>query len=458
LKIRWLGLVAVLAAVCVAAPAHARNPNISGGILRVTQANKEKEKKNFDEAQRLYGTAVKALSTGLAEDPKDIEAWDYLGVAYGELDSTARAGFAFSEGIKAATAGGSEKKKLLDRMIDNRRYFWVKHFNDGLGSYREATAVEGQVDEAKLNQGIAQMRSAIEIDPSAPQAYCTLAAFLVNAKRVPEAAEVVRQGLAIAPQDSCLNERKSVVAVVEGEEAAKTGDFSKAIAPYEAMLAKDPSDSGAALRLGELYFQQGEAYETRMEAAADDASKKQLGQQARDAFAKAADGFGAYHKSKPEDDAGRFNYAVALSRSGQFEKLGQLAQSTLLTSPSLPEYHSFLATAYREMGNEEASTAHTLMARMLKEGTKVDDPAAVAQKSVDTYGATSNAASTLKEWGAPEEVRTHQMGDYPVEAWFWWTAKRGAIFSKGAKVATADFSTLQAATPKTAVPAGAKKK
>ena len=50
------------------------------------------------------------------------------------------------------------------------------------------------------------------------------------------------------------------------------------------------------------------------------------------------------------------------------------------------------------------------------------------------------------------------MGEYPVEGWFWWASKRGAVFSKGARVAVAEFATVQAAPPKGAESAATKKK
>ena len=94
---------------------------------------------------------------------------------------------------------------------------------------------------------------------------------------------------------------------------------------------------------------------------------------------------------------------------------------------------------------------------MLKEGQKESDPAGFAQKEVASAGATSDVAKKVKELGPPDDVRTMQMGDYPVESWIWSAKKRAILFSKGKQVTAADWNTVAVAQAPAAAPAPKKK-
>ena len=72
--------------------------------------------------KRIFGKAVKFLNLGIAESPKDVEAWDYLARAYAQLDSAEKCGWAFTQGIALAEAE-PDLKKLLDQMVTNRKHY-----------------------------------------------------------------------------------------------------------------------------------------------------------------------------------------------------------------------------------------------------------------------------------------------------------------------------------------------
>src|SRR5262249_32092945 len=234
-------------------------------------------KGNIEDAHRIYGKAVAQLTQCLTEDPKDIEAWDYLGVAYAELDSAEQSGHAFAQGIAKATEGGDEKKKLLERMKANQQHYWVSYFNAAIKKYQEALQSApsgGNPDPSTFLPAAEAMKKAVAEDPANPKGYCNLAAFQANAGKTDDAVQTVEAGLRAAPNDSCLLQRKTQVGVSVGENALKTGDFAAAAAPYEKMLASNPQDASLALRLGQLYFDQG----TKLAEQADketDAAKKQ---------------------------------------------------------------------------------------------------------------------------------------------------------------------------------------
>jgi len=436
--------------------AQARNFHVAGGIQYVVQGSKEMSKGNEEDARRIYGKAISQLSEGLKEDPSDLEAWDYLGVAYAELDSAEQAGNAFEQGITASRAKGEERKKLLQRMIDNREHYWVIYFNKAIKSYQaavDAAPSGGQPDSAQVLKAADAMRRAVAVNPENPRSYCNLAAFLANARHVDEAMQAVEDGLKVAPNDSCLTQRKSQMAVLGGQKAAERGDFEAAAAPFKKVLEGDPNNANAALNLGDLYFRQGSSLDDQAEKATDPEQKKQLAKQAKEAFERSADdGFGRYHKIKPDDRDGLYNYAVALSRAEDYKELVTVAHEGVMLEPDSAKYHTFLSTAYKGLGIDDAASGHALLARVLREGNKEADPAAFAKSSAGKWGAASDAAKKLAELGPPEEVRTQTMGDIPLETWFWYSKHKALIFTKGRIVPPA-IDWTQVATAKAPAPA-----
>jgi len=453
LKVKsWVAAAALLAVVAVPR-AEARNYHCAGGIQYVTQAQAEFNKGNIEDSHRIYGKAVAQLTQCLTEDPSDIEAYDYLGVAYAELDDATQSGHAFTQGIALATAKGDEKKKLLERMKANQEHYWVTYFNAAIKKYQEALASApqgGNPDPSAFIPAADAMRKAVAENPSNPKGYCNLAAFLANAGKTEEANQVVDDGLKVAPDAPCLSETKTQIGVSMGEKAAQTGDYAKAVETYEKKLAANPNDADAALRLGQLYFEEA----TKL------ANDKKDGE-AKEAFGKSAKNFGLYHTAKPDDKDGLYNYTIASLSAGDAASAAKLSQEGLATSPPdsvAAEYHNFLAQAYRDLKVDDAAAAHTLVARSLKDGQKVDDAAAFAQKEAGSAPATSAVAKKFKELGPPDEIRTMTMGDYQVETWVWNAKKRAILFSKGVQVTAADWNAVAVATAATPAPAPKKKR
>jgi len=447
LKARWLVAAGLFTLVVVPA-AEARNFHVAGGIQYVTQGGIEKKKGNLADATRIYGKAIAQLTQGLEEDPKDLEAWDYLGIAYAELDSAAKAGSAFGSGIDKICALGDEKKKLCERIRSNREYYWVIYFNKAIAAYQKATAGlgEGKEPEASAVQpAIDAMSQAVAVNPGNPKAYCNLAAFQANAKQKDQALATIQTGLEKAPGDSCLMQRKEQLSFASANEAVQTGNFGPAIAAYEKQLAANPNDAGMAQSVGELYFKQGTQQEESAGKEADATKKTELSTQAKTSFTGAAKWFGKYHEAKPEDENGTYNYTIALLRSGNASEGAKMAQGLLTVKGDSPEYHSLMASAYRDLKVDDAAQGHALVTRVLKDGTKEADAAGAAQKAAAQYGATSAPAKVLKEMGPPDEVRGLTIGDYPVETWLWLGKKHATLFSKGKQVTEVDWTAVASA-------------
>jgi tetratricopeptide (TPR) repeat protein len=444
---RLLFIAVTLAFACslLAGPVLARNYHVSGGIQYVSQGDKEKAKQNYEDAQRLYRKAVIQLTQGIEESPKDLEAWDYLGRAYGELDIADSSGWAFGTGIRLIQEQDG-KEKLVKRMQDNRQFYWANYFSAAIETYRMGQDMDDE--QAVKDSSLAAantMRKAIAMMREDPRAYCNIAVFLVGADRFNEALAAVNEGLVFAPQDSCLLGRLESLTLSMGEQAAQSGDYAMAIETYEKLMADNPDDVNNAQRLGELYFQQGGALSTKAGEAGDDSTRAMLEQERQVAYGNAAKYFGMYFEKNQEDVNGRYNYGLALIRAGQFNDAIQVLQGGLVQEPSSGDFHSLMATAYTGAGNDDKATAHRLIAMVINEGTVVEDPAAFADASAKKWGAKTDAPKYLKDPGPPEEVRTLVRGEYETETWFWWSKMMAVTMVKGRKVTELDFSTVAVA-------------
>ena len=345
-------------------------------------------------------------------------------------------------------------------MKANQSHYWVSYFNAAIKKYQEAvqSAPSGSnPDPSAFLPAAEAMKRAVAEDPSNPKGYCNLAAFQANAGKTDDAVSTVEAGLKVAPGDSCLMQRKTQVGVSVGENALKTGDFAAAAAPYEKLLAANPQDSGSALRLGQLYFDQGTKLSEQADKETDAAKKQGLAADSKAAFQKSSKNFGVYHSLKPDDKDGLYNNTLAALQAGDGATAAKLAEEGLAADATSSEYHGFLASAYTSLNVSDAASAHKLVSRMLKEGKKEADPAGFAQKEAATAGATSTMAKKLKELGPPDDVRTMQMGDYPVESWLWASKKQAILFSKGTQVTAANWNTVAVAQAPASAPAPKKK-
>ena len=430
----WLALLAAVVGLWHADDSWARNYHVSGGIQYVAQGDKEKAKGLYEDAQRLYGKAVVQLTEGIAEDPNDLEAYDYLARAYAELDSTERAGWAFRTGIASACADEKEKK-LCKRMQDNQKFYWGQYYQSAFDTFKLAdVAPTPEAGKDSILAAAAKMWKAIDIYDQDGSSYCNLAAFYAKAEDMSRAMEVVKQGLTKVPGDSCLTQRQADLTIANAETAAGSGEFDAAIATYEKVLAADPSDAATASRLGELYFQKGQKLSEGGDAAG-----------AKAAFAAAATNFGTFYKTTNDDENARYNYALSLVQAEQYEEAAGLIHKGLMAKPKSQDLHNLMARVYTGLQLPEDATKHRLINTMLDGGQPAAEPATAASASAEKWGATKDAAKLLQSLGPPEEVLTQTLGEYEAELWCWWTKSRAVTLVKGQTVSDLDFSRVMTA-------------
>lgn len=463
MKKKWMGSALALAALGLAVvPAHARDAMVAGGIQYVIQGIKENEKvpPNSEDAQRLFNKAVLTLNKGIANDPKDDEAWDYLGRAYGEIDSAAQSGRAYAEAIRRFQG----KPKLLKRAQDNRDFFFAKFYNAGLGKYKKATEImpaeqipnstdpKAAEAKAKLAEAEVDFRKALLMNPEKAIAYDNLAIMLALQGRFADAGAIVEQGLANAlPKEGeeygRLTKRKDSMYSNAVVDDIKKGDFDAALAKLDNVLAKDPNDFGVLTNAAQTTYTQAETLTTRKDEAG-----------AKAAFMRAAAYFNRASAAAPDAEKKNdmlYNAAVASQRAGDAKAAANAAYTLVQANPKSLDYHRLLRTGYDKMGAQKKADEQTWVILGMNDQAQVvaDLPGFVAK-----VAKTSESGKALAEHGPPDEIRQFTNGDLKVDVWYWWTKKRAVAFTGGRRVGAANFGEFAPDAPapatKSAVKAG----
>jgi tetratricopeptide (TPR) repeat protein len=463
-KLSATALAALVVAVAVAPPVEARHFKIAGGIQYVIQGTKEKEKGNLEDANRIFGKAVTNLSEGVVEDPKDDEAWIYLGQAYGEVRNFEESGKAFAEALRRV----QDNPKWLKRATDNRDYYFNNEYNLGLSKYKEATAIlpaeeipnstdpKAAEAKAKLAEAEQQFKNALLINDQRAIAYDNLAIMLALQGKFDQAGPVVDAGLAKAmPQEGeeyeRLKQRKDSLYNNAVVERLKANDHDGAIAMLETILEKNPNDFGVLTRAAQTTFEKAE----KLGKDKDEAGAKAAYAKAAGYFARAS---AAAPDSQNRNDM-QYNQAIASQQAGDAKAAATAAFALVQANPKDLSYHRLLRTGYDKMGAQKKADEQTWVILGLNEqATSVADLADFTSK----VAKTSEAGKALAELGPPEEVRQFTNGDLKVEVWYWYGKKRAVAFTGGRQVGAANFGEFAADVPapatKPAAKAGATKK
>jgi tetratricopeptide (TPR) repeat protein len=454
-------LAAFVLAAALAPRVEARDANIAGGIQYVIQAIKEKEKTNgsIEDANRMFGKAVANLTKGIANDPKDDEAWDYLGRAYGELDSAEQCGHAFEQAISRL----ADKPKILKRAEDNRDFFFAKYYNDGLARYKAATAImpateipnstDAKATEAKAKLAEAEVgfRRALLINKTKAVAYDNLAIMLALQGKFADAGPVVEQGLANAePKEGeeygRLKERKDSLYNNRVVELLKANDYDGALTLLDGVLERNPTDFAALSRASQTTFEKAQ----KQVEAKDEAGAKA-------SFARAAVYFGRASDAAPDatnKNDMRYNQAIAFQQAGDGKAAAMAAFELVQANPRDLSYQRLLRGAYDKMGAQKKADEQTwFILGMNETATSVADvPGFVAKVTK-----ASEAGKALGELGPPDEVRQFTSSDLKVDVWYWWEKKRAAAFTGGRQVGMANFGEFAPDAPPATAKAGGKK-
>lgn len=457
-------VLAAFAATLVLTPiASARDFRVAGGIQYVIQGTKEKEKGNLEDAQRIFGKAVTNLKMGIENDPKDSEAWLYLGQAYGELDSSKQCGDAFAEAVRRIT-----DPKVNKRAADNRDYFFNNAYNEGLKRYQDATKImpaeeipnstdpKAAEAKAKLAEAAISFQKAIDVNGTRAIAYDNLAIMLALQGKFDQAGPVVDAGLAKSepkegPEYDRLKNRKDSLYNNAVIERLKNNDYDGALTMLDGILAKNPNDFGVLTRAAETAFEKAK----KAEEAKDEPT-------ARAAYAQAAGYFGRAAAAAPDEAKKRdnmFNQVVASQAGGDAKSAAKVAFDLVQMDPKDASYHRLLRSAYDKMGADAKEAEEVWVILGLNDNAV---PVADVAAFTAAVAKTGEASKALATNGPPDEVRQFTSDDVKVDVWFWWTKKLCAAFTGGRQVGTANFGEFAPdappPAPKPAAKAGGTKK
>ncbi len=419
--------LAAVALLLAGQAAEARNYHCAGGVQYVIQGDKEKSKGNLEDARRIYGKAVRELSICVKEDPKDAEAWGYLGQAYAELDSAEQSGRAFNEAI----ARLQSEPKTLKRITDNRDFYWKDYYNRGIARFNDARNLmppeeipnsndpKAEAAKAHLAEAAEFMRKSLAIDPKQSPTWNNLAIYLALQGKFDEATAAVNEGLSHLPTDEGLKDRKDSMYGNAVTDKVKANDFEGALGLLNAAIERNPKDFNALTRAADVSFSWGK----QLEDAKDGAGSKAKYALAQDYFTRAA-------TAAPDDSSrrdSRYNAAVSAGSAGHPKAAAHLVFDLLQEHPKDIQLHKMLRGHYDRMGSQKKASDQVWVILGMNEKAK---PVADVAGYVAALPVGTAAAKTDAEHGVPEDVRQFSTEGTTVDIWYYWSKKLVFAFSK----------------------------
>ena len=235
------------------------------------------------EADQQTPAAVAALQKAIGLVPRDAD--NYLDLATLSLDHGA-----FQVGVDVVNAG-------------------LHILPDSAALYLERGVLEVQME--RYDQANADFQKAAALNPLQNDSTVALGISLLQANKLDESVQAVKQRLAKAPDDPILNYLLAELFIRKGI-APGTPAFQEAVAAAERALRKQPDFNLAADTLTELYLRSGQT------GLAERISRQAL-------------------KSDPNDQSALYHLIVCLRKKGDRAELPQLVQRLAEVSAGLQE-------------------------------------------------------------------------------------------------------------------------
>jgi tetratricopeptide (TPR) repeat protein len=466
-KLRDLAACALSAAALAAfaGVAEARNPHCAGGIQYFSQALADKSKGNTDDYNREIGKAVAQLTQCASEDPTDLEAIGYLGMAYADIDSTGPAGVAFDKAI-AGMKARSDKK--LDWVVTNRQSYWAIKFNDGIAKINAGQALypnmnEKPADDAtktareqatkSYESAVVSLTKAMQLKPNDPQTIGNLSvAYALMGDRA-HAKELLEAGLKVNPDDAVLKDRLDILLRNAAADTLASGNYDAAIRIYGDAVKKNDKDGDAWSSLADAYFKRAGSYKDKA-----DPRKKTDYKASGDAYVKAAQlkngdpdlcynaavaysnaGLAALAEpqwecvlsKRPDDVEALSGYASTLADLKKFSKAQAALHHALGVKPDDANLHRQLGGVFALDSKQPESYKEMVMYFALDKGVEAAKPS----------GATGSAeAQTVSTEGAPEKVLQWEADGQKYETLLYLKKSRAYTFKAGVLVVKSDWA------------------
>ncbi len=348
------------------------------------------------------------------------------------LSLFATAGAEFDSALAVDPKDKSNKKFTNE----NRQHFWVDHYNRGL-----KFAKDGKFSAADVEFQVARL-----LDPRESRAYQQGAVALINSDHKSAAAELVRQGLAVDPENAALKKLLDSIYVdaanglidtadrlvretPSGTVAQAAADTARAAREYlQKVLESRPDDPA-------LYFDMGLSYLTEGSALARGDSGEGVSPMALDCFRKAAAAFArAAELAPPEGDTHEthlnslFNEIQAHLNAQDLDDAKRVVGQYLSLAPADPAIWQFLAQVLAKQGDQE----HTVMALVVSKSIAGKELSVAEAQSV----AIKEELATSQQMGPADAVYTYQETESgnQINAWLWYAKRTAVAFKLGLKV------------------------
>ena len=280
-----------------------------------------------------YKLAAKEFEQALQENPRN--AWISYYLARTHLDDEDQA------------AARSLAQTLVDQHPTFSRgyfllgyvYFKSQQLELGERALKKAIELEPNYSESHLILGSTyvllknlelaerEMMEAVELDPRNPETHYYLGRLYFTRNKFPVAREEFQKMLQLDPSSVKAYNNLGITEKATGHFDIAESDFKKAIDLSQ--TSRTPSE-WPHVNLGELYYEQGRL----------DLSLDFLAQAVR---------------INPNNDVGLFWLGKCQFTMGKFEQARYLLEKAIAIYPQSPEYHYFLSTIYRKLGNLDAA-------------------------------------------------------------------------------------------------------
>jgi tetratricopeptide (TPR) repeat protein len=386
---------------------------VSGGKLHFDQGRFPQALENFEKA--------------VAEQPENAEAHLWLGRALAELERDEEAVDALHRAL--------ELDPLQEEMVTNSLIsYWSRRYNSALAYAKNGDEAQASGDAAAAQEQrtLAEERfqRAMIFAPDSVQNYSNLGRVVYQLGRQDEAMELFRRAKEMSTGKPELQMFLFSLFKVLGEQAIQGGDqasYERALTllhDAETLTADEERMLEVHFNLGSAYFGMADFEPARRE----------------EHLARAAAYYNKVLDVAPDDDMALESLAYVYSDQGEHEAALAMGQRRLDLTPWDSAPHLLMHRLFRAAGNERSANGHLLLIQMMNEGVR--QSVGNIREHAGEFGPGSDMLQTLRDRGAPEEIRTFAVGFTPYEAWFYWTEGRVYMFQEGTEKFRIGFKAL----------------
>ncbi len=324
-----------------------------------------------------------------------------------------------------------DSKKNQKFVRENRKHYWVDHYNQGLKLAKEE----------KYDAAAKQLAIARDIDPSDIKAYTQGAVVLIKSDRKSDAASLVQEGLKVDPENKELNAlqesifkdaaRSLIGEISSVDPAAGVAKADSAIAYLNQVHGKTESggeDPNVYFELGLANLEAGSAVARADTGEAVSSAAKARFLKAADQFKQAADLVPADGENRDFHVNAMFDRMQSLLYAREWDQALAGIKNYLSLEPTDAAAWQFMAQVLVQKAGNEQDAVLALMTSKSLQGQEISADDAITSAKPDEK-------AVYDQMGRPDKVYTYQVekSDEQVNVWFWFAKKQVAVFTQGAK-------------------------